>query len=287
MSSLFKSVLEHGPRQASARLRSLARPARPDGHVLMIHTGRSGSTVLGQMLDQHPCIFWDGEVLEKRFHAMGRERGVGIMHLYGKMTLDKTASLVSKRLRSRSGGRIFGIEIQDYQLAMIGADCESFLNEMRALGFTRFVILERNPIRKLVSHVAATQRGQHHAQLNEKVKDQKVSINCDRLYYGHTFTTLEDVLEGSDAFFAAFYALLAHDHVLRLSYETHLEDTPVVAYEAVCRYLELEPQRPQITLKKTTTRNLADLVENYAEVEARLLKTSFREAMEQVAKGDA
>ncbi len=32
------------------------------GCVAMFHVGRSGSTVLGDLLDQHPDIFWDSEI---------------------------------------------------------------------------------------------------------------------------------------------------------------------------------------------------------------------------------
>ena len=105
MNSLFKRVLEHGPRHASARVRSLALPTRADGHVLMLHTGRSGSTVLGAMLDQHKSIFWDGETIEKRLHRMSAQQGVGISQFYGKLTLGDSISHISNRVRRLSGGR--------------------------------------------------------------------------------------------------------------------------------------------------------------------------------------
>ena len=87
MTTFAKRLLEHGPRYAAARLRGLASAPLTEGHVLMLHTGRSGSTVLGQMLDQHSGVFWDGELLEKRFHRIARARGVGVNHLYGALDL--------------------------------------------------------------------------------------------------------------------------------------------------------------------------------------------------------
>jgi len=33
--------------------------------IAMFHTGRCGSTVLTNMIDQNPMVFWDGEVYEK------------------------------------------------------------------------------------------------------------------------------------------------------------------------------------------------------------------------------
>ena len=180
-------------------------------------------------------------------------------------------------MKALSGGRVFGLEVQDYHLEMLGTDAASLLGELRALGFTRFVILNRNPIRKLVSHIAATTRGQHHAGVGETVKAQKVSIDCDRVYVGHRFVSLEGALEQFEAFFDAFEEALEGEEVLRLSYAAHVEASPLVAYEAICGYLGLTPEEPAITLRKTTNRNLADVIENYAEFEARVARSRFAE----------
>ena len=33
-------------------------------NLAVIHKGRCGSTVLGALLSQNPCVYWDGEALE-------------------------------------------------------------------------------------------------------------------------------------------------------------------------------------------------------------------------------
>ena len=52
----------------------LASPWRA-GSVAMFHMGRCGSTVLAKMLEQHPRIFWDGEIYERvsprLYHRLG------------------------------------------------------------------------------------------------------------------------------------------------------------------------------------------------------------------------
>ncbi len=287
MHPFVNTVLEHGPRTLASRARSLVRRPLAEGHVLMIHTGRSGSTVLGKLLDQHPAIFWDGETLEKHFHRVSRKKGVGVNAMYGEPSLDDAIALIRKRMSSLSGGRHFGLEVQDYHLKMIGTDCEAFLGELRRLGFSKFVILTRNPVRKLVSHVVATKRGQHHAQIGESVRREKVRINLDRVYVGHCFVSVEEVLEQFDEFFGSFEKLLANEDALRLSYADHVEESPLVAYDAICRYLGLEPQQPAITLRKTTQRDLDEVIENYGEFKERMLATRFRDDMMQVLEGKA
>jgi len=287
MESLFKRTLKHGPRHLSARLKSLRSPPLTDGHVLMIHTGRSGSTVLGKMLDQHSEIFWDGETIEKLFHQLSEERGRGIDHLYREMSLSDAIDAIQKRMQRLSGGRCFGLEVQDYHLEMLGTDAATFMDEVRKLGFSKFLILKRNPIRKLISHIVATQRGQHHAQVTEDVKSGKASFNFDRVYIGHRFTSVEQVLGQFETFFDDFEKLLEGDDVLQLSYAAHVEENPVVAYDTICGFLELEPQQPTITLKKTTQRNLEDVIENYPDFENRILQSRFKEDMLQVVNGEA
>jgi hypothetical protein len=44
-------------------LKPLLERMRP-GNVMMFHAGRSGSTVLGDLLGQHPRVFWDSEIFQ-------------------------------------------------------------------------------------------------------------------------------------------------------------------------------------------------------------------------------
>ena len=40
---------------------------QPKASINMLHLGRCGSTVLSKLLDQHPKIYWDGEVFRRIF----------------------------------------------------------------------------------------------------------------------------------------------------------------------------------------------------------------------------
>lgn len=277
MKPVFKRLIQHGPRQAYSRTKSFFAPPQKSGNVLMLHTGRSGSTLLGNMLDQNPDVFWDGETLEKMFHRMSRRRKVGVDHLYGEVRLNRALAEIDSRMRRLAGGRYFGIEVQDYHIKMLQTDGEQFLAGVKRFGFTKFVVLKRNPIRKLISHIAATERKQHHAKAREKVNKAKIRIDPDKVYVGHRFTKIERVLGQYESFFSEFDRLLASEDCLRLRYERDIEQNPLVANEKICRFIGAEPHDPAITLKKTTERNLADVVENYDEIRQRLLAGPFRD----------
>ena len=52
----------------------LARLWRPTlglrrGNLVMFHVGRSGSTVLASLLQQHPDMYWDGELFDGDYRA--------------------------------------------------------------------------------------------------------------------------------------------------------------------------------------------------------------------------
>ncbi|NEQ34055.1 MAG: hypothetical protein F6K04_24205 [Leptolyngbya sp. SIO4C5] len=48
-------------------LETLEKIWQPRDRIAMLHYGRCGSTVLGDLLGQHPDIFWDSEVFERLY----------------------------------------------------------------------------------------------------------------------------------------------------------------------------------------------------------------------------
>lgn len=259
-------LINRGPRAVKARLRSLLKEPPPSGHVLMLHNGRSGSTLLGDMLDQHPAVFWDGETIEKKLHRLHGQKGLGFEELWGEMKLADGVGEVRRRMRTRAGGRLFGSEVQDYHPLMLGSDIRTYIRQMRRLGFTRFVYLERNYIRKIVSHAVATKRETFHVGQGENPGRTRVRINPDRLYIGHRFTTLNKALRQYQQFRNEALDELRNDAVLNLSYEQDIQANPQVAAKKMCAFLDLPPHEPEIKFGKTTNRPLEDVIENFDEI---------------------
>ena len=254
-------------RLVRSRMRGLVRRPKARGHVLMLHTGRSGSTVLGNMLDEHPSIFWDGETIERPFHQLAHAKGESIGEQFGALGPAESARRVERRRRAYSGGRLYGFELQHYQLAMMGTDLERFLGEAKALGFDRFVILDRrNPLRKIVSHMVATTHDRHHIRDRRVGEMPTIRLNPDRCFIAHRFRTLDDELRDQKRFFRTAERLLKNDKVLHLDYDADISDDPRAAYRKVCRFLGVAPAKPKVRLAKTANFPLPDLVENFDEV---------------------
>ena len=62
---------------------------------------------------------------------------------------------------------------------------------------------------------------------------------------------------------------------LELSYEDHIETSPMQAYGAVCRYLEIDPETPALQHRKINRGRLTDLVANFDAVQVVLAPTRF------------
>lgn len=268
---MARGIIRKAIRMARPLIESAISRRRREGHVLVLHTGRSGSTLLGDMLDQHPDVFWDGEVLEKMLHRIARKDSVGIDALFGTLTAEQAFGEIAMRQRWFSGSNIFGIEVQDYHLDFFGIDMATLVARLRELGFTRFVILDRrDQLRKVTSHLLAQERGVHHLFAPRSNLQRRVTIGIDRLYSGHRFRSLDDVLESYAEFFGAARDELREDDVLEIDYETHIENNPFDGYELICRHIHLEPRNPTIKFIKTAPQPLCDLIENHDEVMAYL-----------------
>lgn len=275
LSDKLSHLSKRGPRAVASRLRAMVQTPRSDGHILMMHNGRSGSTLLGDMMDQHPSIFWDGETFEKFLHQKSAERDIGIDHLYGSFSGQDLIGEIENRIKTRAGNRQFGTEIQDYHLLMTEISLADFAERLRNLGFTKFIYLDRNYMRKIVSHIIATERDQFHVGANAKTKRSQININPEEMYIGHQFTTLTDTLERYKKFSDDATKVFANDDFLQLTYEEHIKNSPTVASEQVCKFLNISVHDPKIKFGKTTNIPLHDVIENYAEIETILKSGPF------------
>lgn len=241
----------------------------------MVHNGRSGSTLLGDMLDQSPEIFWDGETLEKLFHRLSDEAGQGIDKLYGSLSFDAAIAEIEDRLDKLAGNRLFGTELQDYHPIMVSSDLPQFVERLKRKGFTRFISLQRSHLRKLVSHVVATQKEQFHVSSGAKVKVKQIRVNPNRIYVGHRFTTLLEALSTYQEFSEVSQRLLASEDALFLTYEDHIKSDPTIALNKTLEFLGIERHQPKINFGKTTDIAIKDLIENFDEVAEALAGSAF------------
>ncbi len=245
----------------------------------MFHLGRSGSTVLGDVLAQHSRIYWGKEIYSPLFADWKRENGG--REVRGEMPRD--ALDLARRHASLAMWRTFGMEVKPFHFDLIGYRGAEYIDGLRRLGFDRFIILDRdNRLRKIVSSVIMHQDpSAKHYRSGDSVSAQKVTLDVERISIDFSTRTLLECLTDYDQQISSLDELLADDQVLRVVYEEDVEADPIVGYSKICRFLDLQPQSPTVRLKRTNPYPLSELIENYNEVRCYLTGTKYEWMLEE------
>lgn len=119
------------------------------GSVAMFHVERCGSTVLGNLLNQHPKICWDNEIVLKHYINQNCD-----LKPFDTKKFFRRQMLVA-------GRRFYGFEIKIHkkqQLAIWHKTHSELLEELIEIGINKFIILERkNYLRRMISQIVGSQ----------------------------------------------------------------------------------------------------------------------------------
>jgi len=246
------------------------------GGVAMFHVGRSGSTVLADLLAQHRRVFWDGEIYERMFRDWERDGfTLGDEHIPAD-----PVDYLRRRLK-RSGRKWYGFEVKFHHVRYTHYALDAYVQGLLDLGVSHFIVLERrNYLRKLISYYAWLRTGRTHHARGDEAKLTSVRLDVERVPMHLTHKPLLTFMADYRDSFARLRELLADRPMVDLSYEEDLSDDPCVGYRKVCELLELEPQEVAVRLSKTNPFALREMIENYDEVAAALRGTEFEWMLE-------
>ncbi|MEM8505227.1 MAG: hypothetical protein AAF716_18985 [Cyanobacteria bacterium P01_D01_bin.1] len=241
------------------------------GQVAMLHYGRCGSSVLCDLLRQHPRIFWDGEVFTRMF----RKQIQGARFVHDPMLL--------LRLRMAfAAKRYYGFETKchpayDLSPPVLNTSISSYIASLKQMGYGDFIVLKRqNYLRQQISEEVGRQKGavwHQPAGATASLHQITIDINCVRLG-GYRVSLLEGFAE-RDHGYANIASSLATDRTLWLTYEDHILHDPVEGYQKSCEFLEVSPREVAIKRGRTNPFPLRDMIQNFAEVEAHLQDTDY------------
>lgn len=264
----LKSTAQTLTWHCSQALLSQFRPA----NVAMFHIGRCGSTVVGQLLQQHSHIYWGKEIYEPLFQKL-RQAGLN------PSELGKDPKYPLKILRDQmlaAGRRIYGVEVKPFHLTLIGYSPESFMQQLHALGFTHYIILDRrNRLRKILSSLKAQTSGKYHLRSGQQAEMERIRIATESVTIDYASKPLLELLTGYDEQMATLRKLLERERKLDLFYEDHVENDPKIAYQTICGFLGVNPENPVVKLDKTNPFSPSEVIENFDEVAAALKGTSY------------
>jgi LPS sulfotransferase NodH len=218
----------------------------------IVHSlGRSGSTLLTDLLACHPDVECDGEILSHRLMVTSPER----------LVRDR-----ARLFRSRTYG--FKMRPRHYADQRI-ADPAGFLERLHGDGWRVLHLERRNLLRIALSWVASRQTGVVHRTFRDRNRAvARGYVPIDLLREQLTRVSREVAVEE---------AALARVPHLRLSYEEDLvrEDTRQPTMNRVFDYLDLPPATVSTKYVRLSSDRFEDFVENYDEMAAALAGTQY------------
>ncbi len=228
----------------------LIKKYTPHTRFIVFSSGRSGSTLLISLLNTHPKISCDGEILKNKVFNPAK-------------MIDLCASRCPKP--------IWGFKLLSYQLRNVQTtinDKRQFLEAATKQGY-RLLYLEReNRLNQAFSLLYAMHRQKWHQNHNQTLKPKPIRVDKNYLTY------LLNELDTINSFERQLLEGLPY-HAIQ--YERDLEEISnrATAMNLVFDYLQLEATPSATQLKKITPKDHSQFIENFEEVKAFLQTTPY------------
>lgn len=211
----------------------------PEKRLVIFSTGRSGSTLLVELLNCFPSVFCDTELLKRR--------------------LVDPLSLIEARA-SQSQKEIYGFKLLSYQLRDIQISIHNkrnFLKRLSRNGYHTIYLSRENKLQQAISSVLAMAQSRWHST---KLSDN-AAITMDVNVLAQTIKEMEDLAKHEEK-------LLKSIPHLSLSYEQDLEEKEAhyTTMNKLSDYLNQPFVEPNITLKKLHKGHFSDYIHNWEEV---------------------
>jgi hypothetical protein len=248
-----------------------SRRVRTKQNLVMFHTGRSGSSVIADLLSQHPDIHWDGELFNYRLMLWrGRQ----------KFRMREGIGLIKRRM-NLFDEPFYGFEVLPTHLHAGQMDEGDFIAALEDLGFEHFILLtRRNILRKIVSNLVARERGQWRLGAGETAPLTRVHVDTRNL----TLASVKPLLSHIDDLLADYEtlsSLLNSRHCLQIVYEDDVHRDPRCAYRKICEFLGVAYLDIPVRHGQTTPHPLRQIIQNYDEVASVLSATEFAWMLEE------
>ena len=242
-----------------------AWPPRRQGNLVMLHTGRSGSSVIADLLNQHPAIHWDGELFNHQLTLWRNKPRDRMIEAQG---------LIKRRI-NYFNVRFYGFEVLPTHLQAGQIEKDAFIAVLEDFDIEYFVLLtRRNILRKIISNLVARKRGRWRLMSGETAPLTRIHVDTLELQMASIKPLIEH-LQDMQAEYETLQALLSPRRCLHLVYEDDVLPDPRCAYRKICRFLGVEYVELPVRHGQTTPQPLSRIIQNYAEVEQVLAGTQF------------
>jgi LPS sulfotransferase NodH len=227
----------------------VTRPGLPPKKFLIFSRGRSGSTLLVDLLNTHSCVRCDNEIFYQGF-------------LFPRRRVDVRASM--------SRTEVYGFKLITYQLQAFqkAQRPEQFIRYLYEHGYKIIYLTRTNLLRYALSNIYARKVRFHHNVSEGSPERRAIHVE------------VEDVLSWiEEAKLRESYELRVLQDIPRLSltYEEHLRDSESQqkTVAKVCDFIGIPSEPVSTRMQKVTARTLRDLVINYEALSEALSDTPY------------
>ena len=235
----------------------------------MLHNGRCGSTVVGDLLAQNPNIHWASELYEPIIAKWKEENQQEFAYL-AKEQIVKNPIEILKNSMNETTKPYYGVVFKPFHFTIANSSATEFLNQSFLLNFTYFILIRRkNSLRIIVSDKVARKKNTWHSCREDIAKLEKIHLPLNQP------KPLVERIRNSGRTMQEVETLLAGKNVLNLTYEDDIEQDPQSAYRSICEFVDMEATKASVNFNKTNPFPLKDIIENFAEVKAALHNTPY------------
>lgn len=238
--------------------------------VVVFHTGRCGSTVLGNILGDHKRIYWGGEI----FKSYNQPNNHDI----------ETISDWIKNDMNRKVSYTYGFEIKYLPWLHLHENClnlkiPELISLLKELNFSKFIILHRkNYLKHTISGQVGYKKQQWHSTTTTDTPD-KITLDVNSIATGFRYGiwrhSIVDLFKRIDESYDTLKNSLSSDDCLFITYEDDIEKNPIMAYNKVCDFLDLPYEKPEIKLRPTNPFSYKEIIENFQDIEIALQNTKY------------
>lgn len=231
-------------------------------NVCMFHPGRVGSTVVGDLLRQHPKIHWADEVYWSLMERVEQRTSNETVRPRDEDYL----RVMQQRIRD-AHSPIFGAEVQFWHLAAYGVNPATFVDDLEKIHFEHFIIQNRrNLLRSIVSGRRSGREGRWHQTIDEKSVPRPIHLDPQMVFPGRQAIGLRRAFAAIESNDLRIERALEGRNMLRLTYEDDIEQDPLVAYDKVCAFLGVKAPQVKVRLGRTNPFPMRQMIQNFDEV---------------------
>jgi len=258
--------------------------SQPQSRVALLHAGRCGSTVLGELLNKHSEICWGGEVFQAKMLSQRHLALVGNLRGNKKILREIEMFQATKD--------VYGIEVKylpHQHMRRLGLNHAGLVSFLKNSNYSHVIHLTRaNLLKQIVSALIAEASNFYHT--NQSVDEpNSIYVDVNRIFeegswYDKAFkggVSLLGYLSYALSNQQGIDDILENWSVLDLQYEKDIEASPLVAYSKICEYVGVRIEEAPVGLQRTNPFALSKLIANYSDVQRHLRNTQFEWMLEE------